>query len=128
MTPQIISALQDNLDNQCNQVQDDQFCNHAIEPGSNASFSGFKRLERSFVWTEFWHEKESDEPYQKPIFKTTKTNFPKNYKIPNVIKTFVNSFRSELLDCKNRNKAKKTFPQKKLKLLVNLQSWKRKVR
>ena len=61
----------------------------------------FKRFERSFVWTEFWHGKERDKPYQKPIFKTTKTNFPNNYKIPNEVKTFVNSVKSELFDYKN---------------------------
>ena len=54
--------------------------------------------------------------YQKPIFKTNKTNFPKKYKVPNGVKTYVNSVRYELFDSKNMNKAKKTFPQKKLKL------------
>ena len=43
----------------------------------------FKRFERSFVWKEFWFGKNIEEPYVQPLFKTTKTNLPKNYKVPN---------------------------------------------
>ena len=54
----------------------------------------FKRFERSFIWKEFWYERESEEPYEKPMFKTNKSNYPKNYKIPNGVKTFVSSVKS----------------------------------
>ena len=80
----------------------------------------FKRFERSFIWKEFWYERESEEPYEKQMFKTNKSNYPKNYKIPNGVKTFVSSVKSELLDYKNRNKAKCNLPKEEIEALSQL--------
>ena len=78
------------------------------------------RFERSFVWTEFWYWRGSEEPYQKQKSKTNKTNFLKNYNAPNWVKTYVNSVRSELFDYKNRNKSKKNIPPEEVEALSQL--------
>ena len=54
----------------------------------------FKKFERSVVWKEFWHGREVEEPYVVPIFRTKKTNFPKNYSVPKGLKTFLGSIKS----------------------------------
>ena len=42
----------------------------------------FKMFERSMIWHEFFHGKDIDHEYREKIFKTRKTNLPKNYKSP----------------------------------------------
>ena len=76
-----------------------------------------KRLERSVVWKEFFHGKEQLETQGERIFKTKKTNFPKNYHVPEGLKTFVNSLRSEIQDPRNRNNVKCNLPQGELEAL-----------
>ena len=80
----------------------------------------FKRFERSFVWKEFWFGKNIEEPYVQPLFKTTKTNLPKNYKVPNEVNIFLNSVKSEIFDYKNRNKAKCNIPAEEKEALGEL--------
>ena len=65
----------------------------------------FKRYERSMIWKEFFSNKDTEDEYSPPIFKTKKTNFPKNHSIPNGLKTFLGAIKSEIKDPKNRNKA-----------------------
>ena len=38
----------------------------------------FKKFKRSAIWKEFWFGKDNEES-KKQIFKTNKTNLPKNY-------------------------------------------------
>ena len=62
-----------------------------------------KRFERTMVWKEFWNGQEKEEnDLTKHIFKVKKTNFPKNYQIPQELKTFLAAIKSELLDPRNR--------------------------
>ena len=49
----------------------------------------FKRFERSVIWHEFFHGSESDKNYKERIFKSNKSNLPKNYKIPDGLKTYL---------------------------------------
>ena len=80
-----------------------------------------KRLERSTVWKEFWHGKGDKEPQQENIFKIKKTNFPKNYMVPEGLKTFVNSIRSEIQDPCNRSNEGCNLPPCELEALKQLQ-------
>ena len=58
----------------------------------------YKRFERSAVWSEFHHGKEPDTNIEDPIFKTIKTNLPKNYSIPDALKVFLSSVKSDFMD------------------------------
>ena len=72
-------------------------------------YVNYKRFERSAVWQEFHHGKEKD-TNNLPIFKTNKTNLPKNHKTPEGLKTFLDSVKSEISDPRNKNKAKCNLP------------------
>ena len=61
-----------------------------------------KKYERAVIWTEYWHGKENIELKEQPIFKTNKSNLPKNYRVPDDLKVFLNSIRSEISDPRNR--------------------------
>ena len=63
----------------------------------------YKRFERSCIWTEFWHGRDDQELRPIPIFKLQKSNLPKKYSVPDGLKTFLSSVRSELQDHRNRN-------------------------
>ena len=83
----------------------------------------FKRYKRSLVWKEFFGAKE-DEDFSQPIFKTKKTNFPKNHNTPKGLNTFIGAVESEIRDPKNRNKASCNIPKEQiiaLKELIKLQ-------
>ena len=43
----------------------------------------FKYFERTMIWKEFWYARDSPENQERPIFKSKKSNLPKNYKSPN---------------------------------------------
>ena len=84
----------------------------------------FNRFERSAKWQEFWYGKEEEKDVSKPIFKTRKTNLPKNHETPTGLKTMLSSIRSELMDPQNRNKESCNLPQEEvlaLKELIRLQ-------
>ena len=48
----------------------------------------FRYFERTMIWIEFWHGRDHENHLRKRIFKRKKANLPKNYKIPNQLKTF----------------------------------------
>ena len=76
------------------------------------------------IWTEKFFGAEDDENYTPSIFKTKKTNLPKNYKPPPPLKTFLNGVKSELKDPLNRNKSKSNLTseeQSALDELIRLQ-------
>ena len=81
-----------------------------------------KRFERSCIWQDFWYGREDQQETKKPIFKLQKTNLPKNYSIPDGLKTFLGSVRSELQDHKNRNSAQCNLPQNEMDALLKLQT------
>ena len=80
----------------------------------------FKRFERSMIWHEFFHGKDIDQEYKEKIFKTRKTNLPKNYKSPEGLKTFLGCIRSEIMDHKNRNTVECNLPPEEIDALREL--------
>jgi hypothetical protein len=84
----------------------------------------FKRFERSIIWQEYFHGHESDSDFAARIFKSNKSNLPRNYKTPEGLKTYLNSIKSEIMDHRNRNNVKCNLPQEEIqamKELINLQ-------
>ena len=76
------------------------------------------------IWHEFFHGKDTDKEYKEKIFKTRKTNLPKNYKSPEGLKTFLNCIQSEIMDQRNRNTVECNLPSDEidaLKKLIELQ-------
>ena len=63
----------------------------------------YKRFERSVIWQEYFFNYEEDVDFEHQIFRSQKTNLPKNYKSPDGLKIFLNSIKSEILDFRNRN-------------------------
>ena len=51
----------------------------------------WKRCGRTLTWKEWWYGRDREESYKEPIFKTKKSNLPKNHKVPNGLNTFINS-------------------------------------
>ena len=87
----------------------------------------FKKFERSVIWHEYFYGNESNGDYRKKIFKTNKSNLPKNYKSPEALKTYLGSIKSEIMDHKNRNNIPCNLPHDEilaLKELIHLQKTK----
>ena len=84
----------------------------------------YKRFARSAIWAEFHYGKNSQEPEEK-IFKTHKTNMPKNYSSPEGLKTFLSSVKSELMDPRNRNSVPCNLPSDEMQALRQLQQLQR---
>ena len=80
----------------------------------------FKRFERSTIWHEFFHGRERESDVKAPIFKSNRNNLPKNYKIPEGLKTYLGSVKSEIMDHRNRNDVKCNLPQDELLALKEL--------
>ena len=84
-------------------------------------FVDFKKFERSVIWHEFWHGSEQQEDNRTiPIFKLQKTNMPKNYSVPEDLKIFLKSIKSELQDPRNRNRETCNLPLDKLNALKDI--------
>ena len=84
----------------------------------------FKRFERSIIWHEYFYGRDSDNDFKAKVFKTQKTNMPKNYKTPEGLKTFLGSIKSEIMDHRNRNNVPSNLPQSEIlamKELIKLQ-------
>ena len=79
----------------------------------------FHRHERTMIWKEFWFERE-DGNQKPPIFKSKKTNYPRNHKTPLELKNYLAAVKSDLLDPKNRHKVKPNLPEDELKALLEL--------
>ena len=84
----------------------------------------YKRYERSTIWTEFWYGKEQLDQ-NIPIFKQIKSNLPKNYSVPEDLKIFLNSVKSEFMDHRNRNSVLCNLPPDELQALKQLQELQR---
>ena len=59
--------------------------------------------------------------YEPPLFRTHKTNMPNKYSIPEDLKVFLGSVKSEILDPRNRNQIKCNLPDSELHALQELQ-------
>ena len=84
----------------------------------------FRKYERRVIWHEFWFGREADHEYEKPIFKTNKSNMPKNYTSPQGLLIYLHAIKSELLDPRNRNQSECNIPPEEiqaLKTLIKLQ-------
>jgi hypothetical protein len=80
----------------------------------------YKRFERSTIWHEFWYGREQIQERKKPIFKTSKSNLPKNYTVPEGLKMFLGSVKSEILDPRNRNQTKCNLPHDQIQAIKEL--------
>ena len=80
----------------------------------------FKRFERSVIWQEYFYGRDKDEDQKAKIFKSNKTNLPKNYKIPDGLKTYLGSIKSEIMDHKNRNDVKYNLPKNEIEAIKEL--------
>ena len=72
------------------------------------------------IWKEFWFDKEIDDNYKPPMFKSKKNNLPKNLKTPNVLKIYLGSIKSETMDPQNRNKVKSNISESEMEALKDL--------
>ena len=84
----------------------------------------FNRFERSTIWQEYFYGRENYREFKANIFKSNKSNLPKNYKIPEGLKTYLGSVKSEIMDHRNRNNVKCNLPQDEIlamKELIKLQ-------
>ena len=63
-----------------------------------------KYFERTLVWIDLFFDKEPDEERKPEIFRKKKHNFPKNYRSPDSLQTFISATRAEIQDPENRNK------------------------
>ena len=79
----------------------------------------FNRFARTVIRQEFWFGRDTDNDY-KPIFKTHKTNLPKNHSSPASLKTFLSSIKSEIMDPKNRQVEESNLPPEEVKALKEL--------
>ena len=79
----------------------------------------FKRFKRSAIWTEFFFGRNAEDT-KSPIFKTTKTNLPKNYQVPDGLKKFLASVESEMQDPRNRNSVDCNIPDDEIEALKEL--------
>ena len=50
------------------------------------------------IWKDYFYDKENIEEYKSPIFKSKKTNLPKNSKTPEELKIFLGAVKSEIMD------------------------------
>ena len=80
----------------------------------------FNRFSRAVIWHEYWYGKDTDEAYKKQIFKSKKSNLPKNYSSPAGLKTFLGAIRSEIMDPKNRNSKECNIPPDEIVALQEL--------
>ena len=84
----------------------------------------FRKYERAAIWHEFHYGKEDNHDFEGHIFREEKTNMPKNYSIPEGLKTFLAAIKSEIQDPRNRNEVPCNIPQDELvalKELIHLQ-------
>ena len=84
----------------------------------------FNRFARAVIWQEYWFGRQKEEQYTKPIFKSHKTNLPKNYSSPASLKIFLSSIKSEIMDPRNRQHEECNLPPEEihaLKELIRLQ-------
>ena len=79
-----------------------------------------KKFERAVIWTEFWHGREDELERETPIFKQERYNLPKNYSVPEGIKTFLAGVKSEILDPRNRNQEHSNLPPNELEALKEI--------
>ena len=74
----------------------------------------FRQFERAAIWHDFHYGSEENADFKKHIFKEHKTNMPQNYSIPQGLKIFLSSIKSELQDPRNRNSVKCNLPEDEL--------------
>ena len=80
----------------------------------------WKRFERTMIWKEWWYCNENETNFKENIFKPKKTNLPRNYKVPNGLKTYLGAVKPEIVDPKNRHKAECNIPPDEVKALKEL--------
>ena len=80
----------------------------------------FNRFARATIWHEYWHGREKNTEYKKPIFKSQKHNLPQNYKTPKGLRSFLNAVKSDIMDPRNRNEEECNLPVNEIQALKDL--------
>ena len=80
----------------------------------------FNRFARAAIWHEYWHGREKDKDYKKPLFRSQKNNLPKNYQTPKGLKSYLDSVKSEIMDPRNQNKEDCNLPVEEVQALKEL--------
>ena len=80
----------------------------------------FNRFARAAIWHEYWHGREKDKDYKKPLFRSQKNNLPKNYQTPKGLKSYLDSVKSAIMDPRNRNKEDCNLPVEEVQALKEL--------
>ena len=72
------------------------------------------------LWREFWYSQEQNGERKPSIFKTNKTNLPRNHKTPKALKDCLAAVKSDLMDPQSRCPAKCNVTTEELKALKEL--------
>ena len=80
----------------------------------------FNRFARAAIWQEYWHGRDQDKEYKKPIFKSQKNNLPKHHKTPKGLRSFLDAVKSEIMDPRNRNQEACNLPVEEIQALKEL--------
>ena len=80
----------------------------------------YRKFERAIIWHEFFFGNETDSEIKEHIFRTEKTNMPKNYNSPEGLKIFLSSIKSEIQDPRNRNAVPCNLPDDEMNALKEI--------
>ena len=61
----------------------------------------FNRFARATIWHEYWHGRDIDKEYRKPLFKSQKNNLPKHHQTPKGLRSCLSAVKSEIMDPRN---------------------------
>ena len=61
----------------------------------------FNRFARATIWHEYWHGRDIDKEYKKPLFKSLKNNLPKHHQTPKGLRSYLDAVKSKIMDPRN---------------------------
>ena len=97
------------------------FCIQPLKLDLTQILVDFSQFERTMIWKEFWFNRESEDNNKKySIFKSKKSNLPKNHKTPKGLTVFLSAFKSEITDPQNRKQVICNLPDEEMKALKQL--------
>ena len=79
------------------------FCIKPMKINLSNILTDFKRFKRKMLWHEFFHDNDNSD-YKAPLFKTEKSNYPKNHSHPRGLEVFHHSVENFIMDKSNWNK------------------------
>ena len=97
-----------------------KFCITPLKLDITQIIVDFRKFERTMLWREFWYSQEQNGERKPSIFKTNKTNLPRNHKTPKALKDCLAAVKSDLMDPQSRRPAKCNVTTEELKALKEL--------